>query len=195
VFRHRATRQLCSSRRLDIATPACPAKCERPMSPEQTAELDDDGPHPKRPVIVPSASAGAGSPRARSAPPPQTRSRARSTTTMTKIATDIKTYPRPVGPLCHQRLRSTPRSWHAAGRSFSQRTQLEKETTRSLRDGQSRCRRLRSYSQAPRATMITITPPMILTTLPCAVARTAKPSTPSEITQNDAHQLLFPVLR
>jgi len=64
---------------------------------------------------------------------------------------------------------------------------LEKETTRSLRDGQSRWRRLRSYSQAPRAAMIMITPPTILTTLPCAVARIVKPSTPSEVTPNDAH--------
>jgi pimeloyl-ACP methyl ester carboxylesterase len=39
------------------------------------------------------------------------------------------------------------------------------------RAAQSRWRRLRSYSQAPRAAMIMITPPTILTTLPCAVAR------------------------
>jgi hypothetical protein len=113
---------------------------------------------------------------------------ARSTTTMTKIATDIKTCPRPVRLLCHQRLRSVPRSWHAAGRAVSHGApRLEKETTRSLRDGQSRCRRLRSYSQAPRAARIMITPPTISTTLPCAVARIAKPSTPSEVTRNDAH--------
>jgi conjugative relaxase-like TrwC/TraI family protein len=42
--------------------------------------------------------------------------------------------------------------------------------------------RLRSYSQAPRAAMIMITPPTILTTLPCAVARIAKPSKASEVT-------------
>jgi hypothetical protein len=91
--------------------------------------------------------------------------------------------PRPVTLLRHRRLRSMPRSWHAAGRVASHGApRLEKETTRSLRDGQSRCRRLRSYSQAPRAAMIMITPPTILTTLPCAVARIAKPSKASEVT-------------
>ena len=34
--------------------------------------------------------------------------------------------------------------------------------------------------------MTMIAPPKVLTTLPCAVARIAKPSTPSEVTRNDA---------